>query len=271
MIFIHLPYFGVFFVAMLSVMILKPFLNQTEFIAMAHRGGNERFPENTLAAFQNAYDTGCRYFETDVYITSGNELIVFHDSDMVRTIGSSNVVADMTIDDRQKARIEGKHPIPLLSELLETFPDVYFNIDAKHRDAIQPLIDTVIQCKAQQRVCLASLSSAHIRLIRRKLPTVCTVATAQEVLAILLGLPFGKPDGTKCCVEIPDFVSWHGIKLTIASRGFVNRAHKRNLKVLAWTPNELSQMQILISRGIDGLITDKIMLLNQVMHRNNLS
>jgi glycerophosphoryl diester phosphodiesterase len=51
-------------------------------IVIAHRGYHGMrgaFPENTLAAVQNAYDEGFRYVEVDLRMTKDNVPIIFHD------------------------------------------------------------------------------------------------------------------------------------------------------------------------------------------------
>ena len=37
----------------------------------------------------------------------------------------------------------------------------------------------------------------------------------------------------------------------------VQRAHKKNLKVLVWTINDLTEMKTFIEKGVDGIATDR--------------
>ncbi len=46
---------------------------------IAHRGGADLWPENTMAAFRGALDLGCDGMELDVHLSRDGELVVFHD------------------------------------------------------------------------------------------------------------------------------------------------------------------------------------------------
>ena len=45
----------------------------------------------------------------------------------------------------------------------------------------------------------------------------------------------------------------------------INRAHKQGMKVYVWTINDPVQMSVMMSRGVDGIITDEPALARQVM------
>jgi glycerophosphoryl diester phosphodiesterase len=49
-----------------------------------------------------------------------------------------------------------------------------------------------------------------------------------------------------------------------ASRSTIKRAHERGMKVYAWTINDPVQMWVMMSRGVDGIITDRVALARQV-------
>ena len=59
---------------------------QTKIIA--HRGFSGIAPENTLASFQKAIESGADYFELDVHKTKDDSLVIIHDGSVDRT--SSN-------------------------------------------------------------------------------------------------------------------------------------------------------------------------------------
>jgi glycerophosphoryl diester phosphodiesterase len=58
---------------------LHPFLDQPGPVAIAHRGGAEEAPENTLEAFGAAVALGYRYLETDAHVSRDGVVVAFHD------------------------------------------------------------------------------------------------------------------------------------------------------------------------------------------------
>lgn len=54
------------------------------FQVIAHRGARSIAPENTLAAAKTAYETGADLWETDVNVTRGGHLVLFHDETLLR-------------------------------------------------------------------------------------------------------------------------------------------------------------------------------------------
>ena len=76
-----------------------------------------------MAAFQDAVDLGYRYVETDVHVTSDGVLVAFHDDGLQRTCGIDARIEETTWTDLKSARVDGREPIPLLEDILRTWPD----------------------------------------------------------------------------------------------------------------------------------------------------
>ncbi len=65
-----------------------------EVAVIAHRGASYDAPENTLCAFQLAYDMGADWFELDCQLTRDGEVIIIHDNELDRTTGAQGTVAE---------------------------------------------------------------------------------------------------------------------------------------------------------------------------------
>lgn len=64
----------------------------------AHRGCSQRYPENTLLAFEKAMDIpGLTGIELDIQLTRDGELVVIHDERVDRTTEGIGFVRDYTL------------------------------------------------------------------------------------------------------------------------------------------------------------------------------
>ena len=63
-------------------------------ILIAHRGYSGRYPENTLLAYQAAYQHGARYMELDLQLTADRVPVLHHDRTLKRIAGVDADVRD---------------------------------------------------------------------------------------------------------------------------------------------------------------------------------
>lgn len=241
-----------------------PFLdphNSDHFVAFAHRGGACDHPENSMQAFMSAWRLGFRYLETDVQLTQDGTVVAFHDTNLLRTCGVDVDIEHLRKSDLPSVLISGKEPIPILSDLLEAFPEAYFNLDAKSDAVVQPLVDLLRRTNNLDRVCIGSFSHGRLARIRSDLgPSVCTSASPLEVLRWMIGL---FPSGPSC-LQVP--LRQSVIPVTTASR--IRRSRELGLPIHVWTIDEPSTMQSLIDLGVDGIMTDDLQTLRDVAMRN---
>ena len=68
---------------------------------IAHQGGEDEFPSNTLYAFRKAIRAGADMLELDVGITSDDQVIVMHDTSVDRTTNGTGLVSEKTLQEVQ--------------------------------------------------------------------------------------------------------------------------------------------------------------------------
>src|SRR6202044_1786038 len=107
------------------------YLDHPRPLAFAHRGGAAHNPENSWPAFEYSARLGYAYLETDARSTADGKLIAFHDADLGRVADRSGQVRQLSWNEVSAARIGGSAEIPLLEDLLGTFPELRVNIDLK--------------------------------------------------------------------------------------------------------------------------------------------
>ena len=242
------------------------FLDHPGPLAFAHRGGSVDGLENTAVAFAEAVALGFRYLETDVHATADGVLVAFHDRRLDRATDASGAIATQPWARVRQARVAGTEPIPLLEDLLMTWPEARFNVDVKDAPAIGPLIDVVRRTRSQDRVCVASFSEARLAAVRRSLgPGVCTslgpwASTRLWAAAIPPGWPALIPNGIPCA-QLPPRAGL----LPVVTGALVRAAHWAGVVVHAWTVDEPAEMHRLLDLGVDGLISDRPRLLREVL------
>src|SRR5947207_14458017 len=239
------------------------FLDWDAPIPFAHRGGASEAPENTMPAFEHAVKLGYRYVETDVHVTADGVLLAFHDDVLDRVTDGTGRVDQLPWATVQRATVDGREPIPLLEDLLGTWPDLRVNIDPKHDGAVPALVEVLRRCDAVDRVCIGAFSDRRLGRVRSLLgPRVCTSLGPRNI-ARLRAASFGAPTGRlpSPCAQVPTGARG----LTLVDARFMKCAHARDVKVHVWTIDDRAEMVRLLDLGVDGIMTDRPAVLREVL------
>ncbi|MFC7331133.1 glycerophosphodiester phosphodiesterase [Marinactinospora rubrisoli] len=243
-------------------------------IGLAHRGGwltdaagrARTELENTAPAFQHAVDLGYRHLETDVHATRDGVLLAFHDATLDRTTDRSGAVADLPYAEVARARVAGTEPVPLLEDLLGTWPGVRFNIDVKADSAVPPLVRVLRRTRAWDRVCVGSFSQRRLERVRRAVDRPVAMSCGPVDAARLRFASFAPPLAA---------LARHGVRYAqlplrlgrfpVVSRDLIATAHRAGVQVHVWTVNEPAVMRRLLDAGVDGIVSDNVVELRRVL------
>ena len=249
-----------------------PYFDSPTPIGLAHRGGAKLAAnlhlENTMAAFREAVQLGYRYLETDVHATADGVLLAFHDARLDRVTSGTGRVAHLPYAVVREARIHGTQEIPLLSELLEEFPDVRFNVDVKSAGAIAPLAEAIRAHGAIDRVCVGSFSDRRLRAMRALFgPGLATSAGPAEVAALRLppGWLAAQVRSPAAALQVPTGHVVRGRRLDLVTPAFVRRVHALGKHVHVWTIDDADEMHRLFDLGVDGIVSARIDVLADVL------
>src|ERR1700676_5229111 len=159
----------------------RAYLDHPTPIAIAHRGGAEELPENTLPAFDAAVELGYRHIETDAHISSDGVVFSFHDHVLDRVTDRTGALSAVTA--AYIAEADAAHHfspdgttfplrgtgirVPSMEEVLTRWPDVFVNIDTKSDAVVEPLVELLRRLDAMNRVCVGSFSDERLRRVRR--------------------------------------------------------------------------------------------------------
>lgn len=91
----------------------------------AHRGCSQRYPENTMTAFEKANEIeGLVGVELDIQLTKDGEIVVYHDERIERNTGGIGFLKDYTLAELKKINInmgEYYEKIPTMEEVFDLF------------------------------------------------------------------------------------------------------------------------------------------------------
>ncbi|MCI1748550.1 MAG: glycerophosphodiester phosphodiesterase [Acidipropionibacterium sp.] len=252
-----------------------PYFSQ-RFTALAHRGGSLLADnighENTLRAFGNAVAMGYTHIETDVHATRDGELVAFHDSRLDRVTEATGVISELPMSQLRQARVGGE-PIPTLDEVLDAFPHTCVNIDIKEPGAIEPLARVLRRHNATRRVCVGSFGTDRLMRFRRLMGR--EVATAVGPLGVAwsaIGRVSSRllpPAGV--AFQMPVSFRLAGREIPLVTPSFLRAAHATGRAVHVWTINDRDEMTRLIEMGVDGIVTDAIDVLADLMAERGLA
>ena len=243
---------------------------------LAHRGGAAYHPnlgiENTIAAFRQAVDMGYRYLETDVHATRDGIVVAFHDDHLDRVTDTAGRIADQPYAAVRGALIGGREAVPTLAELLEEFPETRVNIDIKADQALGPTLELIRRMGVIDRVCIGSFSERRLRAARRALfPRLATSAGQVGVGALRLApQPLSRLLHTPApALQIPMEHKIRGRLIPLATREVVSVAHRlgkhEHVWFHSWSTEDAAQMHRLLDLGVDGIVTDHIDILRDVL------
>lgn len=242
------------------------------------------WPQNTMAAFDGAVGLGYQFLETDVQATSDGVLAIFHDDVLAPVADREGRISEMTWAEVSQARVGGE-PIPRLEDLLDAFDDVRISIDPKTDMAVEPLIAALRRPGVLGRVCIGSFSDARLARIEDAFgDAVCLSFSPREIARLrmmsLAALPArpgsgdggrsGRSERTRPFRGRIASIPLRQGPVPLATRRFVEAAHRLGIAVYVWTIDDPAEMSRLLDIGVDGIMTDEPVLLLDVMARRGL-
>ena len=202
------------------------------FLIFGHRGSPRRFPENTLASFDEAIRQGADGFETDLRLLSDRTAVLYHDDELadddIETLSSGNLT-------ERGAVVERLHDLAAYSDRTTMVLEIK---RAKWEDV---LLEHV---KGWKNIVLTSFDHSGIaELARRK-------------VSVPLGITF-----FGYVVDVADYAARLGATWCFPGYHYVDEEmvealHRRNIRVVPWTPNRPREWKRLREIGCDGVITD---------------
>ncbi|QMU27237.1 glycerophosphodiester phosphodiesterase [Adhaeribacter radiodurans] len=235
----------------------------------AHRGASEVAPENTLAAIQKALDSPADYIEIDIHQTLDSQLIVMHDATLDRTTNGEGEIAARalaqikTLDAGSWFKPEFKYEkVPTLEEVLKLVKGrKKLLIELKKGHDFYPGMadETIALLQKYNARNWCVLQSFHDEILQQIWQNEYNVPTHKLIVGKLPMLPvyfdvsfqFGTFDKYYRASAI-------NVHHYFATRGFVKLVHNAGFKTFAWTADDPAEINRLVDRGVDGIMSNAV-------------
>ena len=228
-------------------------MKQAGWIRVGHRGAPREFPGNTLRGFQRAIELGCEMVECDIRETNDGVIVLAHDPVVKDSGGNIYSIADTDRATLASLDLGAGEGVPTLQDLVALangrcaiMADMKCEgreIELRVSEALAPLgIDAKLIPGAGE------VSRARFRQIDPLLPLSLTLS-AQEA-ELLSGAGFER------LLESLDTaaVTWEH---PLLNEERIAALHFRGVRVFAWTVDDPSVMNRLITEGVDGIISNR--------------
>jgi glycerophosphoryl diester phosphodiesterase len=223
----------------------------TPLFLYAHRGASAEAPENTLAAFCRAVETGADGIELDVHLCADGVPVVIHDETLERTTDGCGQIATCSLARLRKldagswfAPIFAGERVPTLEDTLRLLAGrLRLNLEVKDTRAGMAVLE-LLRHFAQADVVVSSFAYPLLSQLRRAAPDL--------PLAVLAGSDWhravARAAALRACALHPH--------VDLVNRPLLAACRQLQLPVLAWTVDDPSRARTLARLGIAGLFTN---------------
>lgn len=237
-------------------------------LVIAHRGASAYAPENTLAAFNLAFEMGADGIELDVTLTNDGIPIVIHDDTVDRTTNGKGIIKELTLEQIKQL-------------------DASYKFE-KYRGEKIPTLKQVLQAVGKRGIINVELKSATFKTDGVEAATLAVINETGTAANIIISSfnPFALqrmydleprlPRGLLYAPNLPIYLrrAWlrpftHATAMhphfTMIDKKFVAWAKSKRYKINTWTVDDPGEMKRLCDLGVDAIITNKPDVLRQVV------
>jgi glycerophosphoryl diester phosphodiesterase len=206
---------------------------------IAHRGASGYEYENSRAAFRRAVMLDTDGVELDIHATRDGAIVVHHDPD----IPGLGPIALLSLAEARQVRIRNGEQLPLLTEILELVGDRDVWVEVK---TLPPAFDCELLKVLEKGPAPAryAIHSFDHRIVYR-------LGQARPGLRRGILLSSYLCDPVSVMLAVGATALWQEWQLI--DQELVNRIHDAAGTVIAWTVNELGDLERLARIGVDGL------------------
>jgi glycerophosphoryl diester phosphodiesterase len=265
-------------------------------LVLAHRGASAYAPENTLAAFNLAFEIGADGIELDVTLTKDGIPVVIHDDTVDRTTDGHGLIKQMTLEQVERLDAGGWFNERFRGERIPTLEQVLVgvgtrgvvNIELKtaalrpwpvkisavprsklaqlslgvlarliQTDGLESVVVQVIgQTHAAERVLISCFNPLSLSRARSLNPRLSRGLLYASYLPIFLSRAWLRPMARPHALH-PNF--------SMVTPKYVAWARRKHYRINPWVVDDPSETKRLIALGVDSIMTNKPDVLRHVV------
>ena len=227
---------------------------------IAHRGGGNEAPENTVEGIETAISLGAYGSEIDIQRTSDGHYIVNHDGNFSRLCSDGRKPEEMTLAEVKTLTIhdpnypDDPQQVATFEEMLEAAKGkIVLFVELKGNTADRQMVDDAV------RIIKEYGMTDECVLISLKYDLIDYAETAYPEMntAYLTFVSFGNTAALNC-----DYL---GLEDEAATSFAADSVHDLNKKIMVWTPNERERQDYFLKSDVDYIITDNIRQANEIL------
>ncbi len=216
-------------------------------VTVGHRGTTVLADENTMAAFESAFQHGLDMFECDPRLTADGVYVIMHDPGVDRTTNGSGKVEDMTLAEIKELRTLSGHEVPTLQDALEFGRrhdmSVYLDVKDPPPDKGELLARTIERADMTGRVVIGCYQLKTCRMMEEQNTALSTCVAWPCPAATLKQAKRMGADAV-------------GTLKGLATKWAIKRAHKHGLLVITMPINKKQRIEKFKDRGLDAFQSD---------------
>jgi len=206
---------------------------------IAHRGASGYEYENSRAAFRRAIMLDADGVELDIHATRDGGIVVHHDPE----IPGVGPIAQLTLAEARQLRIPNGETVPTLAEILDLVGDrdVWVEVKGLTSAYDRVLLEILQQGPAPQRYAIHSFDHRIVHRLGEVQPSLRR--------GILLSAYLRDPVAVMASVGATTlWQEWQQV-----DQELVTHVHEAGYTVIAWTVNEIGDLDRMVRLGVDGL------------------
>jgi glycerophosphoryl diester phosphodiesterase len=274
---------------------------------IAHQGGEDEFPSNTMYAFRRAVRAGADMLELDIGVTRDGKVVVMHDTTVNRTTNGRGTVASKTLEQIKRLdagywfapRAKTDHyrhglprraypfrgeglEVPTLAQVLKAFPRTPINIEIKGRTPAEEteeyvrnaeVLARLLRKTKRRNLIVASFQQPAVDRFHELVPRIdVSPGTAGVANWLLAG---GSPGDGVAAFQVPITFRQGGTLLQVTTPENVARAHDEGYAWQNWFSGDdrdaPATWRRLIDMCVDGIMTSRSSALEKVLRRHERS